>query len=152
MTVGAAEVSETVGAADGEVSAADGEVEAAAGEVEVPAAGADVDVAALAAAVAVAAAVADALTAAKDSQDSLVPVAVAAAALPAMTAATPEAAVSRAPPAISVAALRLPCDINIPRQIDRYQSERSRLPGNSAIASLNQFSTVRGPLGTKPHI
>jgi hypothetical protein len=115
--------------------------------VEVLAAGADVDVVALAAAVAVAAA------AGKDSQDSLVPVAVAAAALPAMTAATPpEVAVSRAPPAINVAALRLPCAINSPSHIHRYQGERSRVPCNSAIASLNQVGTVRGPLEAKPHI
>jgi hypothetical protein len=127
------------------VSVGDGEVEAAAGEVEVLAAGADVDVVALAAAVAVAAD--------KDSQDSLVPVAVAAAALPAMTAATPpEVAVSRAPPAINVAALRLPCAINSPSHIYRYQGERSRMPRNSAIASLNQVGTVRGPLEAKPHI
>ena len=143
LGLGDGEVS--VGDADGEVDAADGEVDAAAGEVEVVAAGADVD--------AVADGVADALTADKDSQDSLIPVAVAAVALPAMTAATPpEAAVNRAPPAINVAALRLPCAIKSPSHIDRYQGEISRAPRKSSTASLNQVGTVRGPLDTKPYI
>jgi hypothetical protein len=51
------------------------------------------------------------------SQDSLLPAAVAAAALPAMAAtAPPEAAVSRALPAIKVTARRRPCAIHIPSQ------------------------------------
>jgi hypothetical protein len=148
VSVGAAEVAD--GDGDGEVSVGDGEVEAAAGEVEVLAAGADV--AALAAAVAVTEAVAGALTADKDSQDSLVPVAVAAAALPAMTAATPpEVAVSRAPPAIKVAALRRPCVIRI-SHICQYQSERNHSPCNRLITSLDQVGTVRGTLDAKLHI
>jgi hypothetical protein len=51
------------------------------------------------------------------SQDSLLPAAVAAAALPVMAAtAPPEAAVSRALPAIKVTARRRPCAIPIPNQ------------------------------------
>jgi hypothetical protein len=50
----------------------------------------------------------------RGSQDSLLPVAVAAAALAATAATTPpEAAVSRALPAIKVTALRRPCAIRI---------------------------------------
>jgi hypothetical protein len=63
----------------------------------------------------VADALADAVTACRGSQDSLLPVAVAAAALPFMAtiAAPPEAAVSRALPAIKVTARRRPCAIRI---------------------------------------
>jgi hypothetical protein len=53
----------------------------------------------------------------RGSQDSLTPVAVAAAALPDTAATTPpEAAVSRALPAIKVTARRRPCAIRIPNQ------------------------------------
>jgi hypothetical protein len=59
----------------------------------------------------------DALADCMGSQDSLLPVAVAAAALPVMAAtAPPEAAVSRALPAIKVTARRRPCAIPIPNQ------------------------------------
>jgi hypothetical protein len=82
--------------------------------------GADVvgaDVVGVADGVPVAEAVADALANCKGSQDSLLPVAVAAAALPDRAAtAPPEAAVSRVLPAIKVTALRRPCAIRIPNQ------------------------------------
>ena len=65
----------------------------------------------------VADALGDALTDCRGSQDSLTPVAVAAAALPDTAATTPpEAAVSRALPAIKVTARRRPCAIRIPNQ------------------------------------
>ena len=78
---------------------------------------------------AVAEAAADALTDCSGSQDSLLPGGVAAAALPVMAAtAPPEAAVSRALPAIKVTARRRPCAIRILIHIDRYRSEVSHLP------------------------
>ena len=70
-----------------------------------------------------------ALTGCRGSQDSLIPGAVAAAALPARAAAAPPvAAVSRALPAIKVTALRCPCATRISSYIDRYHYELSHLP------------------------
>ena len=70
----------------------------------------------------------DALTAFRGWQDSLSPGAVAAVAL-LLIAATmpPEAAVSRALPAIKVTALRRPCAIRILIHIDQHHCENSRL-------------------------
>ena len=105
-----------------------------AAEVDVLAVGVGVVVVGVADAVAVAVveadALADALAVCKGSQDSLLPVAVAAAALPVMTAtAPPEAAVSRALPAIKVTALRRPCAIRYPQtHIDRYHCQIIDLP------------------------
>lgn len=76
------------------------------------------DAVAVAVAVAVGDALADALAADTGWQDSLLPATaiVAAVALPDRAATTPpEAAVSRAPPAIKVAALRRPYAIRIPK-------------------------------------
>jgi len=69
------------------------------------------------------------LTDCRGSQDSLLPGGVAAAALPVMAATTPpEAAVSRALPAIKVTARRRPCAIRILIHIDRYHNEVSHWP------------------------
>ena len=100
----------------------------------------------------VADALADALATCTGSHDSLLPVAVAAAALPLMAATTPpEAAVSRALPAIKVTARRRPCAIQIPNHIDQYHSE-SRRYRKSLIGTSVRLRTVRQRLGAKPHI
>jgi hypothetical protein len=100
----------------------------------------------------VADALADALATCTGSHDSLLPVAVAAAALPLMAATTPpEAAVSRALPAIKVTARRRPCAIQIPNHIDQYHSE-SRHYRESLIGTSVRLRTVRQRLGAKPDI
>jgi hypothetical protein len=81
----------------------------------------------------VADALADAVASFSGSQDSLTPVAVAAAAPPLRAATTPpEAAVSRALPAIKVTARRRPCAIRIPTNIDKYHYGPNHLRSFSA--------------------
>jgi hypothetical protein len=81
----------------------------------------------------VADALAEAPASCTDSQDSLTPLAVAAAALPLRVATTPpEAAVSRALPAIKVTARRRPFAIRIPTNIDQYHCEPNQLASFSA--------------------
>jgi hypothetical protein len=118
-------VAGVVGSVAGVVGSVAGVVGSVAGVVGADVVGADVvgaevvgaDVVGVADGVAVPEAVADALANCKGSQDSLLAVAVAAAALPVRAAtAPPEAAVSRVLPAIKVTALRRPCAIRIPNQ------------------------------------
>jgi hypothetical protein len=102
--------------------------------VDVLAVGVGVDVVAVADGVGVAEAfvadaLGDALTSCRGSQDSLLPVAVAAAALPVMAATTtPEPAVSRALPAIKVTALRRPRAIRTLVYIDHCKYKISHSP------------------------
>jgi len=113
---------ELVGEGDEEDEDEDGDDEPVAVDEEVAVAGGDVVVVAEADGDAEADAEADALTPDRDSQDSLVPVVVAATAEPARAAtALPEAAVSKALPAIKVTALRRPCATRI-SQMDQHQS------------------------------
>jgi hypothetical protein len=99
-------------------------------------------------------ALADALATCSGSQDSLLPAAVAAAAVLPFRAATtpPEAAVSRALPAIKVTARRRPCAIRILIHIDRYHCEINHLQWSSLTTFSTRFDTVRRYLGLKPDI
>lgn len=112
--------------------------------VEVPTVGAAVVVVADAVGVAVAEAfvadaLADAVASVKGSQDSLLPVAVAAAALPLRAATTPpEAAVSSALPAIKVTARRRPCAIRILTHSGCCSCEIKQLVRSGTICVFNQ--------------
>jgi hypothetical protein len=99
-------------------------------------------------------ALADALATCSGSQDSLLPAAVAAAAVLPFRAATtpPEAAVSKALPAIKVTARRRPCAIRILIHIDGYHCEINHLQWSSLTTFSTRFDTVRRYLGLKPDI
>jgi hypothetical protein len=153
--VGAAVVELSVGLSVGDVVVSVGAAvvgAAVVGAAVVGAAVADADAVAVGDAVAVAEALAVALTACKGSQDSLLPVAVAATALLAtMAAAPPEAAASRAPPAIKVTVRRRPCAIRIPN-ICQHQIKEVISGRNRSTAYSGQVGTVRGSLDAKPFI